>query len=154
MACRLCITALVVLAGVFRYLDYADDPRDADAKARRAEATARRAFRHTLFVASPRWSDIELECPSPGCSNEVKACWTRADGKYIFSGFRAAKSVGGGAVSVHAADRELITYVYMSDGSPTKVILGKGVKADMSWTERRASEFFYATPANAYSYKD
>ena len=42
----------------------------------------------------------------------------------------------------------LVTYCFMSDGSPTKVIVGEGVEADMGWAEPRAREFFCATPAN------
>jgi hypothetical protein len=119
------------------------------------DAPARRVFRRNLATASPNWSSADLECPSPGCSNEVEACWPEAGVRYVFAGLRRPKSVGGGVVAVHAANkyrdgtgRPLVTYCFMSDGSPTKVTVEKGVERDMAWAEPRAREFFEATPAN------
>src|SRR5262249_14339273 len=99
---------------------------------------------------------VDLECTSPGCANHVKAYWSEVGVKYVFTGFRDPKSRGaGGVVMVHEADNyrdgtgsELVSYCFMSDGSPTKVRVGKGVKADMGWAESRVREFFYAIPVN------
>jgi hypothetical protein len=118
-------------------------------------AHARRSFRQNLASASSIWNSVELECPSPGCANNVKACWTEAGVKYVFSGLCRPKSIGGGIVSVYAASSyragtgpAIVTYCFMSDRSPTKVIVAEGVEADMGWAAPRAREFFYATPAN------
>jgi len=42
----------------------------------------------------------------------------------------------------------LVSYCFMSDGSPTKVTVAKGAEGTMSWANVRAREFFYATPMN------
>ena len=116
---------------------------------------ARQTFRRNLAAASSNWSAVELECPLPGCANHVKARWAEADGKYVFVGFRQPRSVGGGIVFVYAENiydagdgSELVSYVFMSDGSPTRVALQEGVKRDMRWAEPRAREFFDAAPPN------
>ncbi len=114
------------------------------------EAEARRAFRRNLAAASSNWHYAELECTSPGCANWVKAYWTEAGVRYVFSGFRNARSVGGGVVTVSAANDgpDLVSYCYGLDGSPTKVHFGEALGADIGWAEPRAREFFDATPAN------
>lgn len=120
------------------------------------DAEARRAFRRNLADCSANWSSVELECPSPGCANEVKACWAEAGVSYVFSGFRHPKAMGGGGgVGVYAANSyrdgtgpQLVSYVFMSDGSPTKVLFRQGVEGDIGWAEPRVREFFYAIPTN------
>ena len=147
---RFCAAGLTLCLIVFiaRILSHRDDP----------DAQARQIFRRNLAAASSNWSSVELECTSPGCANHVKACWTENGVKYVFSGFRHPKSIGGGnagivmvwlAASYRAGTGPaLVTYCFMSDGSPTKVKVSKGDEADMGWAESRAREFFYATPAN------
>jgi hypothetical protein len=147
MFCRLCAAglALFLIAFIARIIFDGNDP----------DAQARQIFRRNLTAASSNWNSVELECSSPGCANHVEACWTEAGVKYVFSGFRQPKSIGGGIVSVSLAKSyraggspALVTYCFMSNGSPTKVIVGEGTEADMGWAESRAREFFYATPAN------
>jgi hypothetical protein len=147
MFCRLCVVALALLLIAF-IASLLYDKGDPDAQ-------ARQIFRRNLAANSSNWNSVKLECPSPGCSNDVEACWKEAGVNYVFSGFRHPKSIGGGIVSVFLAkgyragsSPALITYCFMSDGSPTKVIVGEGIEADMAWAESRAQEFFYATPAN------
>jgi hypothetical protein len=112
-------------------------------------------FRANLMAASSNWNSIELECTSPNCANHVKARWTEAGVKYIFSGFRDAKSLGGGVVMVHemrsyhnGTGPALVTYVFMSDGSDTKAMVAEGGESIRGWADERAREFFYAAPAN------
>jgi hypothetical protein len=146
MSRRLCVAALALglVAFIACLLSAKDDP----------DAPARRAFRRNLAAALPNWNSVELECTSPGCANHVTACWTEAGVKYVFTGFRNSKSMGGGVVMVYAANSYrngtgpfLVTYCFMSDGSPTKVTVGEGVEADLAWAGPRARELFDATPA-------
>jgi hypothetical protein len=120
-----------------------------------AESQARRAFRRNLAAASSNWRSAELICPSPGCANYVEARWTEAGAEYVFSGMRNQKRMGGGVVMVYAANSyrdgsgpALVSYCFISDGSPTRVQVAACVGADMGWAEPRAREFYDATPAN------
>jgi hypothetical protein len=147
MSRRLCVAALALgLASLAAcWLSSRSDP----------DAPARRAFRRNLAAASPNWGSVELECTSPGCANHVQASWTEAGVKYVFTGFRNPKSMGGGVVMVYGATSyrdgtgpSLITYCFMSDGSPTKVTVDQGAEAYLAWTGPRARELFDAVPAN------
>src|SRR5262249_5755917 len=138
--------ALSLVAFIACWLYARDDP----------DAEARQTFRRNLAVASSNWYSVKLECTSPGCANYVEAYWMEAGVKYVFSGFRHPKSMGaGGVVMVHEVDNyrdgtgpELVSCCFMSDGSPTKVRVGKGVKADIGWAEPLVREFFDAIPVN------
>jgi hypothetical protein len=147
MSRRFCVAGLALGLAAFTVclLSAKDDP----------DAKARRAFRQNLTAASPNWNSAELECPSPGCANHVKACWTEDGVNYFFSGTRNPKSMGGGVVAVYAANSyrdgagpALASYCFMSDGGPTKIEKGDGLKVDVGWTAPRARELFDATPAN------
>jgi hypothetical protein len=121
------------------------------------DAAARRTFRRNLAAVSPNWRSAELECPSPGCANDVTARWTEAGVEYVFSGFRHPRSLGGsGVVGVHTAnsyaddgtDTALASYIFFCDGRPMKTEVKEGIKADLGWAEPRAREFFEAIPMN------
>jgi hypothetical protein len=150
-AARLALCPVIVIGffGIGFMLSNENDP----------DAQARRVFRQNLVAASTKWSSVELECPSPGCANDVKATWRESGVKYIFDGFRHPKSIGaGGVVTLYKAkgfldnsSTSLVTWVFRADDGPITVEVAEGAEATLSWADARASEFFYAIPLNTKS---